>query len=100
MTRRLFIENENSLHWMDPPELENKLENDASSPPDITLTPRQNQVLQALTNGFSTKQIASQLHLSNRTILMHVHALKERLGVITREQVILKALSLGLLEKK
>ncbi len=61
------------------------------------LTNRQKQVLQALANGLSTKQIAVQLHLSERTVLMHVRALKERLGAVTREQVILKALSGGVL---
>jgi len=61
------------------------------------LTNRQKQVLQALANGLSTKQIGVQLHLSERTVLMHVRALKERLGAATREQIILKALSGGVL---
>lgn len=72
----------------------------ASLPPagqGSRLTNRQKQVLAALANGLSTKQIAVQLHLSERTVLMHVRDLKERLGAVTREQVILKALSGGVL---
>jgi DNA-binding CsgD family transcriptional regulator len=72
----------------------------ASLPPagqGSRLTNRQKQVLQALANGLSTKQIAVQLHLSERTVLMHVRDLKGRLGAVTREQVILKALSSGVL---
>lgn len=66
------------------------------SPDKLCLTRRQTQVLQALINGLSTKQIARQLQLSERTVLLHMHALKERMGVLTREQIILKALSSGL----
>lgn len=64
---------------------------------NMQLTNRQKQVLAALANGLSTKQTAVQLHLSERTVLMHVRALKERLGAATREQIILKALSGGVL---
>ncbi len=63
---------------------------------ELCLTRRQTQVLQALINGLSTKQIASLLQLSERTVLLHIHILKERMGVQTREQIILKALSSGL----
>jgi DNA-binding NarL/FixJ family response regulator len=147
MTRILLIENENTLHWIEPSgqlaEQELKLEHckltarlekkdiemitqtnkhtplrrfdvgslivlipDGSIKPltavhpagqDLQLTSRQKQVLRALANGLSTKQIAVQLHLSERTVLMHVHALKERLGAATRERIILKALSGGVL---
>ncbi len=147
MTRILLIENENTLHWIEPSgqlaEQELKLEHckltarlekkdiemithankhtplrrfdvgsllvlipDGSLKPlahlppagqSSRLTNRQKQVLQALANGLSTKQIAVQLHLSERTVLMHVRDLKGRLGAVTREQIILKALSGGML---
>ncbi len=62
------------------------------------LTPRQQQVLQALVIGLSTRQIAARLHLTERTILMHIHALKQRFQVENREQVILQAAQLGIIQ--
>lgn len=67
---------------------------------DVPLTTRQQQVLQELMKGSSTKQMALELGLSERTVLMHIHALKERLGAASREQVILIALSSIGLEKR
>jgi NarL family two-component system response regulator YdfI len=66
---------------------------------EVLLTTRQKQVLQELMKGSSTKQMALELGLSERTVLMHIHALKERLGAASREQVILIALSSVMVDK-
>lgn len=60
------------------------------------LTDRQSDVLQYLTEGLTTKEIALRLGLQPRTVLMHVAALKRRLGASTRAQSVMRAASLGL----
>lgn len=65
------------------------------SKPAPLLTPRQKQVLQALLTGLATKQIAAQLKLSERTVLMHVRSLKTLLGASSREQLFMRAIACG-----
>ena len=60
------------------------------------LTDRQADVLQYLSEGLTTKEIALRLGLQPRTILMHVAALKRRLGASTRAQSVMRAALLGL----
>lgn len=60
------------------------------------LTDRQSDVLQYLVEGLTTKEIALRLGLQPRTILMHVAALKRRLGANTRAQSVMRAAALGL----
>src|SRR4051794_40419892 len=50
------------------------------SEPHPHLTPRQAQVLSLLTEGYSTKQIARELHLSTETVRNHVRHLLRALG--------------------
>ena len=45
-----------------------------------SLTPRENQVLQEVTDGLSNKEIASKLHISVETVKEHVHRILEKLG--------------------
>jgi DNA-binding NarL/FixJ family response regulator len=73
----------------------------ASSPPPAGLKPvrlseRQRQVLQGLADGLTHRQIAAQLHLSERTVDMHVAALKRRFGTPSRMQSVLRGVALGL----
>jgi DNA-binding CsgD family transcriptional regulator len=63
---------------------------------DLVLTRRQQDVLQCLAEGMTTKEIAIQLDLHPRTIAMHVAALKRRLGASTRAQSVGRAAALGL----
>ena len=64
--------------------------------PDSPLSPRQQEVLQALADGLTTKEIAFRLGLSHRTVSMHIAALKTRFGTRTRAQTVGRALALGL----
>ncbi|MBN2047040.1 MAG: response regulator transcription factor [Anaerolineaceae bacterium] len=65
------------------------------SPSEIS--PRQQQVLQALANGLTTKQIAYKLGISQRTVMAHIQATKERFGTYTRAQTVSHAMSRGLI---
>jgi len=47
----------------------------------IKITPRDEQVLQLLMQGCSNKEIASQLHISPRTVKQHLRTLFLRAGI-------------------
>ena len=61
--------------------------------PDTTyfLSNRQMEVLEKLANGYSTKQIAFAMGLSQRTIMAHVTDLKNKMNCGNRCQIIAKA---------
>jgi DNA-binding CsgD family transcriptional regulator len=61
------------------------------------LTARQQDVLQLLANGLTNKEAADRLHLSPRTVEMHVAALLDRLNCRTRAEAIHRAVELKLL---
>ena len=62
------------------------------------ISPRQREVVQALAEGFTTKQIAYRLGISQRTVMAHIQAAKERFGTYTRAQTVGRAMSLGLIQ--
>lgn len=58
----------------------------------LGLTPRQREVLQALSEGLSNRAIALRLHRSERTIEQHVAALIAKLGARDRHDAVRRAL--------
>ncbi len=56
---------------------------EAATPPDSyeKLTEREREVLQLLAEGFSTQQIARELHISNKTVRVHRTHLMEKLDL-------------------
>ncbi|MGA0559993.1 helix-turn-helix transcriptional regulator [Larkinella sp. VNQ87] len=56
------------------------------------LTERQTEILRALVDGLSNKEISVKLNLSTRTIDMHVRHLFDRLNCRTRAEAVRKAL--------
>ena len=67
-----------------------------SAPADSPLTPRQQQVLELLVSGQSTRQIAASLHLTSATIRNHIRDLLRALGVHSRVEAIAEARRRGL----
>jgi PAS domain S-box-containing protein len=63
---------------------------------DVSLTPRQAQVLQLLARGCSTEQMADQLGVAHDTIRNHVRAILRRLGVHSRLEAVIEAHQRGL----
>ena len=61
------------------------------------LTHRQREVLNYLSQGFSNKQIAGKMDISEPTVKLHIHGLFYKLGVINRTQIVLKVAELGLI---
>jgi len=67
-------------------------------PPCPRLTPRQLQVLQALSRGLPTKLIARELDLSEHTVNEHIGLIFQALGVRNRTEAVIKASKLQLRE--
>jgi DNA-binding NarL/FixJ family response regulator len=60
------------------------------------LTPRQQEVLQLLTKGFSTKEIATTMRVSTKAVEFHKGNITRRLGIRTTAELTRFALSQGL----
>jgi len=55
------------------------------------LTPRQEEVLQLLLDGYTNKEIGRMLYLSEETVKNHVSSILRNFGVTTRTQAVLAA---------
>jgi DNA-binding CsgD family transcriptional regulator len=64
------------------------------------LTRREQEVLKVLSDGATNPQIASALHLSERTVAHHVSAILAKLSVSTRTAAVEAARTTGLLAAK
>jgi DNA-binding NarL/FixJ family response regulator len=62
-----------------------------------SLTSRESEVLQLVSNGFSNAQIAAHLRISERTVKFHLSSLFARLGAKRRTQALAIARERGLL---
>ena len=57
-----------------------------------TLTPRETQILELLSTGNSSKEIAAALAISARTVGTHLHHIYAKLHVVSRSQAVAKFL--------
>jgi DNA-binding NarL/FixJ family response regulator len=82
----------------DMPTPETGSTDDASgvSRPAVTLTPRESEVLQLLTEGAANKVIARRLGISMHTAKFHVASLQAKLGARSRTDTVVQAVRLGL----
>lgn len=72
-----------------------------SSPPvqtDSPLSSREQEVLEALAEGLSNREIGHQLYVSEHTVRFHVRAILEKLGATSRTQAVVLGARAGLLE--
>jgi DNA-binding NarL/FixJ family response regulator len=65
--------------------------------PVETLTGREHEVLQALAEGLSNKQIARQLAISEHTVKFHINAILGKLGAQSRTEAVVRATRAGLI---
>jgi len=64
---------------------------DDALPTLISLSPRENEVLNFLSRGLLYKEIADQLRISTGTVRQHIHRIYEKLHVQNRTEAINKA---------
>ncbi len=62
------------------------------------LTPREVEVLTAVSNGLTNKEIARELAISRHTVKFHLESLMRKLGVSTRAEAVSKSMRMQLLE--
>ena len=63
---------------------------------EISLSNREAEVLEHISNGLSTNDIAQQLSISNNTVEFHRHNLMKKLSANNMAQLVKKAIQLGL----
>lgn len=66
--------------------------------PPVRLTRRQLQLLEALRLGFSTRQTAARLHLTEGTVNNYVAAMLHLFNATSRAHAVARAIELGVLE--
>lgn len=64
----------------------------------MVLTPRENEIFQLLIENDSTKEIASKLKISEKTVRNHISNVIQKLGVESRMQAIFELIKLNELE--
>jgi NarL family two-component system response regulator YdfI len=72
----------------------------ARAPVTMELTERERQVLRLLMRGAQNKEIASQLHITERTVKAHLASIFNRLGVNSRTEAAAVAVRLGLVPRE
>ena len=78
----------------------NQAKNSVRPPQDEeTLTPREIEVLQLVTDGLIDRSIASQLEISENTVRNHMKSVRRKLGVTNRLQATLIGLKKGVVQK-
>lgn len=87
-------------HHYISPAIEKDLKNETLRAPDekqhFNLTPRQREVLHLLCDGYTMKEIASQLSISTRTAETYKYQIMEGLGVESTAELIQYAIKIGL----
>jgi DNA-binding NarL/FixJ family response regulator len=61
------------------------------------LTPREIEVLTAVSNGLTNKEIARELDISRHTVKFHLESLMRKLGVSSRAEAVSKSMRMKLL---
>jgi len=65
--------------------------------PEESLTDREAEILRLMTGGYSNREIAEALDLSEGTVKNHVSNILSKLGVRDRTRAVLKAIQQGYL---
>lgn len=76
----------------------NLAKDDSLKKDDIVLTKRQIQILKFISKGYSNKEIATKLDISDRTVKNHIFMLFKKIGVVDRTQAAVYALRKGLIK--
>ncbi|MFN2109037.1 MAG: LuxR C-terminal-related transcriptional regulator, partial [Anaerolineae bacterium] len=66
-----------------------------ASTSDLDLTDREREVLEAVAQGQRSKEIASHLHITERTVKAHLTNIYNKLGVDSRAAAVAEAIQRG-----
>lgn len=61
------------------------------------ISQREQQVLENISYGYTAKEIASMLYVSNHTIISHKKNIQEKLGAANGAEMVRKGFQLGIL---
>jgi two-component system, NarL family, nitrate/nitrite response regulator NarL len=88
-----------SGHWVLDPAFAAELlhVSDVVPAPPSLLSPREEQVLNLLSEGLSNRDIAERLGISRHTAKFHVNAILDKLGATTRTEAVVLAARSGVL---
>jgi DNA-binding NarL/FixJ family response regulator len=64
------------------------------------LSPRQVEILQGIADGLSTKQVARELGITQKTVHNHLNAIYRRLDTQSLTHAVLSAVRLGIIDLK
>ncbi len=70
----------------------------ANEAPPAILTPREVEILTALGEGLSNKEVARELGISAHTVKFHLETIFRKLNVTSRAEAVAKGLRQGILE--
>ena len=65
---------------------------------DLSLTKRELEILECLAQGYSDKEIASSLYISEHTSRTHIRNIYHKMDVHSRSQAVAKAIRAGLID--
>lgn len=68
--------------------------------PPEALTQRELDVLRYMAGGYSNREIASAIHLTEGTVKNHVSSILSKLGVRDRTRAVLKAIEMGMTRRR
>ena len=63
------------------------------------LSPQEKRCLMFAAHGFTSRHIASELHISERTVELHFSHLRSKLGVANRQEAIAKAIAASIIRR-
>ena len=91
-----------SLSWTtdsrDADLLVRQLDKYALESPKEILTPRENEILSYLVDGWSNDEIADRLKITKSTVKFHLRGLYQHLGVTRRTEAVREGLLRGLIQ--
>ena len=89
--RRILAEKENTKMYNDIERLTKELDEKGNSKMDLSkfnLSSRQLEIITAIQNGFSNKEIANQLYISENTVKYHLKVIYEILDIGHRNEIV------------